>query len=396
MKLISSGARLTRTLSRLLHNHSEVSFAVAWASSGHEIFELLRADPSIISRAIIGTHFYQTHPDVLDTFRSDKNVRFMLQHRGVFHPKLYLFQSDEHWAALIGSANLTAGALKDNSEAMVLIESQDQESSKLKYEVIRLIDQYWKKATAISKRDAEAYRQIWGQKQHSIRRLSDQYGSKKARKLAIESSVMSMSWDRYLKRLKTEEGQNNIRDRVELLEKLQKDFEEYPSFSQMPTNIRKAIAGLPSDYDDRWAWFGSMKGVGYFHQAVNVNNRHLSQALDEIPLHGQVNRADYVRYINKFVKAFPNGRHGVSVASRLLAMKRPDQFLCLDSKNLRRLCEDFGIQKTGMTYDRYWDDIIERILDAPWWNADRPKNMKHAAIWNGRAAMLDVLFYEYP
>ncbi|EQD41577.1 hypothetical protein B1B_14477 [mine drainage metagenome] len=47
-----------------------------------------------------------------------------------------------------------------------------------------------------------------------------------------------------------------------------------------------------------------------------------------------------------------------------------------------------------MTYDRYWDEIIERIRDTPWWASEQPKNAKEAAVWDGRAAMLDAIFYE--
>lgn len=47
-----------------------------------------------------------------------------------------------------------------------------------------------------------------------------------------------------------------------------------------------------------------------------------------------------------------------------------------------------------MMYDRYWDEIVERIMDAPWWNAPRPTRSLEAAVWDGRAAMLDSIFYE--
>ena len=38
----------------------------------------------------------------------------------MFHPKIYIFWDEYHWEVLVGSANLTAGALNRNSEAMVL------------------------------------------------------------------------------------------------------------------------------------------------------------------------------------------------------------------------------------------------------------------------------------
>jgi len=393
LKLISSNKKLVQTLSRLIEDHSEASFAVAWASSGNSVFDLIQEHSSRISRAVIGTHFYQTHPDVIDAFQGKSNVRFVLQPNGVFHPKLYLFRSDDQWEALIGSANLTSGALSTNSEAMLLIGSTADGSTSLVDEMVSVIDRYWKIAKPLTKKEAAAYREIWNRKQPALRRLTGQYGSTDSMKPLTDSSVMSMAWGKYFHTVKAD-PHHGFENRCELLATVAKAFAEHKTFASMPLAMRKTIAGLPNDQESRWGWFGSMQGAGYYHQAVNGNNQHLSQALDEIPLRGVVTRAQYEEFIAEFLKAFPNGRHGVGIASRLLALKRPDQFVCLDSKNQRGLCKDFGIVRNGMNYDRYWDEIIERILDAPWWNSKRPRNAKDAAVWDGRAAMLDAIFYE--
>ena len=85
----------------------------------------------------------------------------------------------------------------------------------------------------------------------------------------------------------------------------------------------------------------------------------------------------------------------IATASRLLAMKRPDVFVCFDNENKSKLCKDFGITQSNMTYERYWDEIIERIFDSEWWNSPKPdENEKNIGIWRGRAAFLDSLYYE--
>ncbi|MGA2965044.1 MAG: hypothetical protein ABSD64_02460, partial [Terriglobales bacterium] len=76
MKLITSNSTLLGNLSRLIKTYPGVVFAVAWASANTPIFQQLIANPSRIKKAIIGTHFYQTHPDVLDAFVGSQNVRF--------------------------------------------------------------------------------------------------------------------------------------------------------------------------------------------------------------------------------------------------------------------------------------------------------------------------------
>jgi len=75
-------------------------------------------------------------------------------------------------------------------------------------------------------------------------------------------------------------------------------------------------------------------------------------------------------------------------------MKRPDYFVCFDSANRESLCKEFGIKLGHHDYERYWDSVIERILISKWWTSPRPTQGQTQAIWDGRAAFLDSLFYE--
>lgn len=395
MKIVSNNKMLVKEFVRLVNTYPDISFAVAWASANHPVFSLLKRKSSRIKRAIIGTHFYQTHPDVLDSFKEKKNVRFIFQTEGVFHPKIYLFRSKQKqkWEALIGSANLTTGALSRNSEVMILIGGAAGESIEPAKKLSLLIETYWKQAKPVKAKDARSYRELWVRKQSAIKNLSGHYGSGKTSKSAVESSVMTMPWRKYFRAV-TNDMHHGVEDRTALLTAAASAFSKYGSFKDMPLPLRKTIAGLPNDQESRWGWFGSMGGAGYYHQAVKDNNKHLSNALDKIPLRGTVSKREYDAYIGEFIRAFPNGKHGVGVASRLLALKRPDQFVCLDSKNKANLCKDFGIKPTGIDYKSYWDEIVERIVDAPWWNSEEPSNVIQQGVWRGRAAMLDAIFYE--
>ena len=355
MKLIKSNNELRDNLSRLVQSYSDIAFAVAWASSHTPVWDLLLRNPSRIKKAVIGTHFYQTHPDVLDAFVGSKTVRFILQPKGVFHPKIYIFWSGARWEALVGSANLTSGALTNNSEVVLLLTSSDEGPHSLSRQINTLIEKYWSEAAPVKKAEARAYRAIWLRQQAPLRRLSGQYGPDEPRKSPAESSVMSMSWNRFFEKVRRDKH-HGFGQRCELLRVVRTAFTTHADFASMELALRKTIAGLPNEFDEKWGWFGSMKGAGYYGQAVNENNRHLSLALDVVPLQGTVARAQYEGYVSEFIKAFPNGRHGIATASRLLALKRPDQFVCIDSKNKKGLCKDFGIKQTAMGYGRYWDE----------------------------------------
>ncbi|WBA55416.1 hypothetical protein O7C57_11090 [Providencia sp. 21OH12SH02B-Prov] len=101
-----------------------------------------------------------------------------------------------------------------------------------------------------------------------------------------------------------------------------------------------------------------------------------------------------MEYVELFKRAFPEGRDGVGIATRLLSMKRLDQFICYNEQNKKGLAEEFCLSKRNLNYEEYWDLIIERIMDTPWWNSEWPSSGIERSAWQGRVAMLDVLFYK--
>lgn len=392
MKLITKNTAFVSNLSRLLNGYPYISFAVAWASANTDIFRKLAANPKKIQRAVIGTHFYQTHPDVIDAFIDSDRVRFILQPDGIFHPKIYLFWKSASWEALVGSANLTAAALTNNSEAMILVSALDDNVPEMRKEITKLIDGYWENAKSISKTQAASYRVLWKMHQPALKRLSGRYGNTKSTKSPFESQVMKMTWEQYLEKVKRHKLKE-LEKRFNLLDVVQLAFAQNISFASMETGLRQTIAGVPTPFNPNWGYFGNMQAAGHFHHAVNVNDPYISSALDRIPMVGLVTFAEYKEFLSEFAKALPSGGHGVAVSSRMLAMKRPDQFICFALKNKVELCIDFGIKKTGMDHERYWDEIVQRILDSPWWNSEAPNSNDALRVWKGRAAMLDVIYY---
>jgi hypothetical protein len=257
----------------------------------------------------------------------------------------------------------------------------------------KIIADYWEQGEIVTAHEARQYRDLWKAQQQSLSRISGKYSDTSNSKAPIHTEIMSMHWSLFLEKVQAD-PHHGFEQRCKLLDLIRKMFSSHQSFSDMELGVRKTIAGLPNDWNEHWGWFGSMSGAGYYHQAINDNNVHISNALKAIPLEGAVTSENYNSYINEFVQAFPNGRDGVSTASRLLALKRPDQFVCLDSKNKSQLCKDFGIKQSGMDYSRYWDDVICRIMDSAWWNSSMPSNKSERRAWLGRAAMLDAIFYK--
>jgi HKD family nuclease len=395
MKLISTNAELRKQLKRLVAKYPHISIATAWASADTDVFRALVSHEDRIVKAVIGTHFYQTHPDVLDQFVGSKKVRFILQPNGVFHPKVYLFWSSEAWEVVIGSANLTVGALTKNSELSVLLTSEDGQPT-LRDGIASVIAGHWDDARAVTRSEAQNYRKLWKVKARDLKRVADIFGDKVAKKSAAQSKVLPMEWSEYLAEIKKDKY-HGFKERLMLIKEIRRYFETYAHFNEMDLDVRKSIAGLPNKSKPikNWAWFGSMKGAGAFAGRINASNKAFSLALDEIPLVGDIRREHYDRFIAQYLKAYRTGRDGLATATRLLAMKRPDVFLCVDAQNRRKLAQDVGIVSPGrLDYARYWEEVVERLMQSPWWQSPEPTDPLEREAWNARAAMLDAIFYE--
>ena len=151
---------------------------------------------------------------------------------------------------------------------------------------------------------------------------------------------------------------------------------------------------MDDELDQDWGWFGSMRGAGDFMNRIAENDRSLARAVDSIPQKGEITRAHFDRFVGLFVKAFDGSERvgGVSTATRLLAMKRPDVFLCVSKPNAAQAAASMGFAKSTLTLETYWNRVVEIIRASDWYNCDKPRG-RDGRIWECRAAMLDSIFY---
>ena len=394
MHVLTDGRELTKLFARLSRNHRELYWAVAWATHKSEVFGFLKAHQKKIRRLIIGTHFFQTDPDVLSEFHAHKQTRFILKAKGIFHPKVFFFRSGEAWDCIVGSANLSQLAVTDNDECVVHFSHVDRNAVECRNRVFRAIESYWTKAKSLSKADVARYRAKWEKAQSALWRLSNGKG-RSGSNTTLHSPVQSMTWPQYVVRIKAE--QHGVLDeRLRVLEGARVLFQKYGSLDEMSYKDRQRICGvIKATEDPDFKLFGSMFGAGRFKRVVKANSPALARALDAIPLDGEVTRDMYDEFVRKLRKAFPDGKGlQVGVASRLLAIKRPDIFVCLDNRNRKLLAKDFGIPQL-VDFDQYWKRVVEQIKHSAW-ALEQPKAKGvECRIWAGRAAMLDSLYYDW-
>jgi hypothetical protein len=323
-------------------------------------------------------------------------MQFVKQGSGVFHPKVYLFESSkDDWAYLIGSANFTASAFSTNSEACLLVEASDDPTGATRRGVEAALAGYWKLSEPFEPDELASYRSLWKLFHQKRRGMADDFGDKTRGRSLLATDLIKMTWPRYLKTVLNEKRQY-IDERIEVLEKARELFDDNKSFRRMSPTERKGIAGIATlESEVPWGWFGSMFGNGTFRSIVNANSSALSRALDAIPPRGEVRKEHYDNFIRTYLTAFPQRRqHGLATATRLLTMKRPDYFVCFDSANRKGICAAFGIALHHHDYERYWNSVIERILLTEWWRSPRPLAKRGSSIWDGRSAFLDTLYYD--
>lgn len=121
-------------------------------------------------------------------------------------------------------------------------------------------------------------------------------------------------------------------------------FTAHENFLDIEIEARKLIAGLPNTVDNfHYGWFGTTRSNGIFSQAIRQNSKKFAKAIDQIPLTGEISRNDFLEYFKVCQSAgFENP---IGVSTRLLAIKRPDLFFCLNEANKSGICRDLGISK---------------------------------------------------
>lgn len=397
-----SRAQTQATLIALVESCEAMQWAVAWATE-NEVFEAGMRNGSKFEHFVIGTHMFQTHPEVLERARALKAAAIVPPEGDLFHPKVYLFRNGRRIRCVIGSPNLTLAAMSRNVEASVLLDgSLDDEALA---ELSSFVADARRNAQRISPEFLYRYRHQYAAKAAAREELERFADVRQPFDPNTQRAPHAMRWADYLVQVRNplHPTAHLLEQRLAVLTKARSLFATAKPYAGWSEYDRKLVAGTlgrrrgaQSGVD--YGLFGSMGGNGVFAGLVNQSAEGLSDALDFIPLMGEVTRDDYHRYREAFIAAFGQDgtASGLSTATRLLAMKRPDAFVCINSANEVDLCRHFGVSPTTTDLENYWERIIEPMHGDAWWRHPQPSNSADAEIWLGRAALLDAIYYRAP
>ncbi len=382
-------SEITSAVKELLRTCESARWAVAWAKKSALEFVPLEENWGKIEQLTVGTDFNLTDPEFISEFNGRPNVGFVTNLGGVFHPKVYYFEhGDGNWDCVVGSANFTKSAFSSNSEAAVLINQDDADAEETRKKIIEALDRCRDFGDTLTQEQIEKYRKGFNPEETSSSVLTG----------TDPSLILSGGWEQFYLDVKhgaerRHDYCTNLDEMLDVLESAQRLFSEHDRFSDIDKGGRRRIAGTirESGQDEPdWRNFGGMFGSGKFTKRINDNDSRISDAFDHIPLKGPIVRKDFNAFINKF-RTKPRG-NPMGTATRLLAMKRPDYFVCLNKENKESFCEAYGIPN-NVNLDNYWPEVIERIQKTIWWNSPKPPRGKERRVWRCRAAMLDAIYW---
>lgn len=180
------------------------------------------------------------------------------------------------------------------------------------------------------------------------------------------------------------------------------------SLVDMSETDRLAYAGkhtnnhLHTLYNFDVEWFASTKGAKVFHILLAEQTDKFDQALSYIPLAGDITPAHYSQFTQAYRAIFtgykenkPNGEKAPLIpATRLLAMRRPDQFIALTNSKLEIICQGLGLVKfNAFDLESYWQELIMTVRTCAWWHHEAPESGLNLDIWNGRVILIDLFLY---
>jgi len=390
-----NAAAVRRKLSRYIEDYNEFHWVVAWGTYG-TLAERLFAHRAKFRNVTFGVAFSQTDPEIVDALVGVANGYVATKFAGgTYHPKVYGFRSDKHAVAIIGSANFTRGGLGNNLEAAVALTGTMEDRALA--DVLAFAKSSADYGQTVTESYAAAYRASYARAAALPKPPREPFPETR---MGAAAKVLTMDWKEYVRRVRSS-GHHDPAKSLQLIAIARRWFATERSFAHFSTPQRKAVAGILGEYqkvgadlDREWGWFGSMRGMGDFANRIEENDKSLAKALDGIPRSGEVTRVHYARFCALFRQAFARSARtgGVPTATRLLAMKRPDTFLCVCKPNIAAASDALGFARTTLDLNNYWERVVEPIRLSAWYNAGKPEG-RDGDLWEARAAMLDALFY---
>ena len=372
---------------------TKIDLATAWATSKHQGLRALQdrtTAPEV--RTVVGLGDYLTDPDALKALACMGELR-KFDGTHLFHPKVYIFGGAGKSVAWIGSANFTGGGFGKNEE--ILFEFSDTKA------VQKWFNDLWERCARLSERDIDAYAKLrksnppLPQRRHMG--LDDLKQLKQVTN-PLEFLKMVDDWGSYVDALRKcdwwwrNEHPYSVLgepcswyETIRILNDMVK--QDWNTLSDYDKN---RLLGLTND-EPHWGLLGNMYRSAL--KTVFGPNQNKIQSVIR-----RIIDADDSSFPDVGIKAYKKLRDvegvGPGIATRLLALGRPDRFVSLNKASENGLAKSFGLSPSTLGKSENYGRLLQEIYRKKWFCAQRPSDAHDDAIWRMRVALLDCFVYE--
>ncbi|MEW6999539.1 hypothetical protein AADZ86_17760 [Colwelliaceae bacterium BS250] len=145
-------------------------------------------------------------------------------------------------------------------------------------------------------------------------------------------------------------------------------------------------------------WFAGTKGAKVFHTLLISHASEFDIALSHIPLTGEVSYENYQAFVSHYQSIFSEHTDGdkapMVAATRLLAMRRPDQFVALTNAKIDSICQGLNITKfNNQSFTGYWNELILTIRSCTWYKQAEPTDAQELRLWQARVILIDTFMF---
>ena len=376
-----------------------IDLATAWATNNtglRDLRERIQERGPFEVRAIVGLYSNITDPEALRTLMEIGNLRIVDENR-CFHPKIYIFRRNEETVAWIGSANFTSGGFGVNEELM--FETEDTQSiqkwfehrwgrcGELQPDVIDVYEHRRRQNPNPPPRfpqPAQAYQDL-DHPYKLLRDIADWNGDWNGYRRALEECNNWWASNGYSYTVFGEpySWHNTI---LELHDVIKRDLSELDEYNQ------RRLLGLT---DVGSGLLGDMRAKGDCFYTVFRNDDNLDQIQRSI---ARILEAHDNEFPGVAIEEYENIKAireiGQGIASRLMALARPDRIISLNSKSAEYLADYFGLAKTSMGNRRNYHQLLAGLYGKEWFDTPQPDDSYERSIWSMRAALIDCFVYQ--
>lgn len=397
-RILTGSRSFAAEFRRCCAEYDSLSFAAAWCGDPARVLPFRYLDKlGHKITATVGVSFNDTHPDAIAwLIKAGANLRIYRDGLGLFHPKVYLFQTDKKFSLFVGSSNFTHAGFYTNTELNILLHGdQDEEHSVEIASLVSKLAEWHSPKCSFEPNDS------W------LARYRAAYLATRARakrehiptapdtdEEAPGNWLATAEWDEFytavLSRLKkagrTAQGYHDVLDAAADHLPLPWEPSHFDDIKE-----RRIISGL-----GKYGWLGHIAANGRFRSLIANGSSsklsHVASAINEaaalsVPV-------DWHKLKHAIAKLEGLG-FTMKTWGRLLALTRPDLYCTVSAGSVRKsLSRVLDMPQSHFQDGDGYIRLLQLIHRAPWFLSVRPSDPSETAIWDRRVAFIDSIYYE--